>query len=109
MPGDDAIHWIVFWIARPIRGIENHEGIDGCKLRRNASGNGISAEVQGVQAGKVRFQRDNRVALVMTLPTLVPFWAGRFGGYKTRKRRKQARQPSAVVACTAAFRNDFHI
>jgi hypothetical protein len=78
MSGDDSIERVVFWIARPIRGIENHEGIAGCKPRRNASGNSIS-EIQGVQDGKVRFQRDNRVALVMTLPTLVPFWAAGWG------------------------------
>jgi hypothetical protein len=51
MSGDDSIERVVFWIAWPIRGIENHEGIAGCKPRRNASGNSIS-EIQGVQDGK---------------------------------------------------------
>jgi hypothetical protein len=69
VPGDDSVHRVVFRIARPVCDVDSHEGIGGCKLRRNASGNSIS-EIQGVHNGKVRLQRDNRVALVMTLPTL---------------------------------------
>jgi len=61
----DLIEERLFGVARPVRRIGNHEGIAGCNPRRNASGQNIN-EIREVEGGKIRFLRDNRVALVLT-------------------------------------------
>jgi len=35
MSGDDTIKWVFFRIARPVRDVDNHEGIAECNGARN--------------------------------------------------------------------------
>jgi len=69
VPGDDSIHRIVFWIARPVRGIGSHEGIASRKAARKSLPNSLS-HIRDRRWAKIRLSHDNPVAFVACLPIL---------------------------------------
>ena len=74
MSSDDTIKWVFFRIARPVGGVDGHEGIGDCNWTRNPLHNCLS-NFHHRRHRKIRLDRDNRVAFVSYLPTSPRSWA----------------------------------
>jgi len=71
---DDSINWIFDRIARPVGGVDGHEGIGECNWTRSPLNNRLS-NFRDCWHRKIRLDSDNGVAFVWYLPTSARSWA----------------------------------